>query len=86
MEPDENFLRLTEKLLPCQTALSFMSDCVTFGEDSRVPTAIDLFCGAGGITEGFRQAGFSCLYGNDSNQNAIQTFRRNHPGMCGDYC
>lgn len=42
-------------------------------------TAIDLFCGAGGITEGFRQAGFRCLYGNDSNQNAIQTFRINHP-------
>lgn len=42
-------------------------------------TTIDLFCGAGGITEGFRQAGFNCLYANDINQAAIQTFQTNHP-------
>jgi DNA (cytosine-5)-methyltransferase 1 len=84
MKLDENFLRPMEKLLPCQTELSFMSGCVEVGEDSGVPTAIDLFCGAGGITEGFRQAGFACLYGNDSNQNAIETFRCNHPAAWGD--
>jgi DNA (cytosine-5)-methyltransferase 1 len=43
-----------------------------------VLSAIDLFCGAGGITEGFRQAGFHCLYGNDLNLNAIETFHSNH--------
>jgi DNA (cytosine-5)-methyltransferase 1 len=42
-------------------------------------TTIDLFCGAGGITEGFRQAGFRCLYANDINEAAIETFRANHP-------
>src|SRR5260221_4410065 len=41
-------------------------------------TTIDLFCGAGGITEGFRQAGYSCLYGNDFNEWAIRSFGRNH--------
>lgn len=41
-------------------------------------TSIDLFCGAGGLSEGFRQAGFRCLYANDSNQHAIETFRFNH--------
>ena len=40
---------------------------------------IDLFCGAGGITEGFRRAGFTCLYANDINHWAIETFRANHP-------
>ncbi len=45
---------------------------------------IDLFCGAGGITEGFRQAGFSCLYGNDCMEGAIQTFARNHPNAWSD--
>jgi DNA (cytosine-5)-methyltransferase 1 len=43
-------------------------------------TTIDLFCGAGGITEGFRRAGFECLYANDINRWAIETFRANHPG------
>jgi len=43
------------------------------------PTTIDLFCGAGGITEGFRQAGFRCLYANDVMPEGIDTFRHNHP-------
>ena len=42
-------------------------------------TTIDLFCGAGGITEGFRQAGFRCLFANDFNTYAVETFRLNHP-------
>ena len=40
---------------------------------------IDLFAGAGGITEGFRQAGFNCLFANDFNANAVETFKLNHP-------
>lgn len=42
-------------------------------------TTLDLFCGAGGITEGFRQAGFVSVFGNDFNADAIETFNRNHP-------
>ena len=47
-------------------------------------TSIDLFCGAGGITEGFRRAGFECLYANDINQWATETFRANHPNTLAD--
>lgn len=46
----------------------------------RTPlSSIDLFCGAGGITQGFRQAGYRCLYANDFMPEAIETFRHNHP-------
>jgi len=45
---------------------------------------IDLFCGAGGITEGFRQAGYRCLYGNDCMPDAVETFSLNHPEAWGD--
>jgi site-specific DNA-cytosine methylase len=47
-------------------------------------TSVDLFCGAGGIAEGFRQAGFNCLYGNDINPYAVQTFTANHPCSIAD--
>lgn len=42
-------------------------------------SSIDLFCGAGGITQGFRQVGYNCLYANDFMPEAIETFRHNHP-------
>ena len=45
---------------------------------------LDLFAGAGGITEGFRQAGYKCLYGNDCMDGAIQTFAHNHPEAWAD--
>lgn len=41
------------------------------------PTVIDLFAGAGGLAEGFRQAGFSILSGNDIDAAARATFRHN---------
>ena len=46
--------------------------------------SIDLFCGAGGITEGFRQAGSRCLYGNDCEEWYLKTFSHNHPGAWAD--
>lgn len=42
------------------------------------PTVIDLFSGAGGISHGFEQAGFSVLAGIDQDADAIKTFGANH--------
>lgn len=42
------------------------------------PTAIDLFCGAGGLSEGLRQAGFAVLAGNDFNDRAGETYASTH--------
>ena len=42
-------------------------------------TVVDLFAGAGGIAEGFRQAGFRVIAGNDSDPDACATFALNFP-------
>lgn len=42
-------------------------------------TVIDLFCGAGGLSEGFRQAGFHVLAGQDFDEQAGATFSATHP-------
>lgn len=42
-------------------------------------TAIDLFCGAGGLSAGLEMAGFKVLAGNDIFAAAGETFARTHP-------
>lgn len=43
------------------------------------PIAIDLFCGAGGLSEGLRQAGFRTVAAVDFDPTTIATFASNHP-------
>ena len=43
------------------------------------PTAISLFCGAGGCSLGFRQAGCSILYATDKDKAAVTTYKKNFP-------
>lgn len=48
---------------------------------------VDLFAGAGGISEGFRQAGIIPIVGADIDPDACATFRHNFPEadvLCGD--
>ncbi|MDZ7855294.1 DNA cytosine methyltransferase [Sphaerotilus sp.] len=43
-------------------------------------TVVDLFCGAGGLSEGFRQAGFVIAAGSDNDPDAMATYATNFPG------
>lgn len=43
-----------------------------------MPYAIDLFCGAGGMSEGLIQAGFHILFSNDLNKNVEETYTNRH--------
>ena len=47
--------------------------------DNTDLSCIDLFSGAGGMAEGFRQAGFKVLSANDADPASTETFRYNFP-------
>jgi DNA (cytosine-5)-methyltransferase 1 len=46
--------------------------------DSK-PSAIDLFCGAGGLSKGFEQEGYEVVWANEINPWAAATFKKNFP-------
>jgi DNA (cytosine-5)-methyltransferase 1 len=52
---------------------------VRTAEQSNQPTVVDLFCGAGGLSEGFHRAGFRTVLAVDQNPVAIRSYRLNHP-------
>ncbi len=43
------------------------------------PTVVDLFCGAGGISRGFRDAGFEIILGIDSDEYVASIFKKHFP-------
>ena len=46
----------------------------------RRPIGVDLFCGVGGMSLGFEQAGFNVVAAFDSDPRHVQTYKRNFPG------
>lgn len=56
-------------------------------EKTSCRTSLDLFCGAGGLTAGFKEAGLNCVLGTDFDLRACLTFKINNPEnnvLCGD--
>ena len=50
-------------------------------QEISMPTAVDLFCGAGGLSEGFERAGFKILLALDQDRTAMRTYWLNHPSV-----
>lgn len=50
---------------------------------NKKPTVIDMFCGCGGLSRGFMDAGYEVLLGIDNNEDALKSFRANHDGAIG---
>jgi DNA (cytosine-5)-methyltransferase 1 len=49
-------------------------------------TTVDLFCGAGGLSEGFRKAQFKPIFASDFDEMALKTFSCNHPKIPIKHC
>lgn len=45
---------------------------------NKKPTVIDMFCGCGGLSRGFMDAGYEVLLGIDNNEHALKSFKINH--------
>lgn len=54
---------------------------LSFYSVSNSLTVADMYCGAGGLSEGLRQVGYQVVFGIDKNQDACETFAKNHPGV-----
>src|SRR5690348_11735752 len=48
-------------------------------QDPTIPKIIDLFCGAGGMSDGFIEADFAVVAGLDHDKDACNTFAANIP-------
>ncbi|MBY5738160.1 DNA cytosine methyltransferase [Rhizobium leguminosarum] len=58
-----------------------MVEAATEALEGARPTAIDLFCGAGGLTLGLKLAGFNVLAGVELENAPAATFIANHPDV-----
>lgn len=61
--------------VPSESALMV----IEVSESTAAPSAVDLFCGAGGLARGLRDSGFHVLAAADHDPDACATYRLNFP-------
>lgn len=71
------FVKLPPHELACETEDELRALTPTLDR----PLAVDLFCGAGGMSLGLAQAGFDVVLGVDHDDEAIKTHGACHPGL-----
>jgi DNA (cytosine-5)-methyltransferase 1 len=72
-------LSVTHSPLPVVGVGGSKRSAVRAGTDRPALRAVDLFCGAGGLSEGLRQAGFDVVLGTDHDPDAGATYATNFP-------
>jgi DNA (cytosine-5)-methyltransferase 1 len=69
---------------PCSSLENYKSSNDIFEnksiEDIKHISLVSLFCGAGGLDLGFKQAGFNTAIAFDINESAVNSFNKNHSG------
>ena len=70
------------KTFPGETMADKVRGCIMnslkSNENKKKYTVVDMFCGAGGLSKGFLDAGFDVLLGVDFDDAALATFEKNH--------
>ena len=54
------------------------TDSISLTRNQGKLNCIDLFCGCGGLSKGFLDAGYNVLLGIDFDDAALETFQKNH--------
>ena len=70
-----------DELFPIVNKLynSYRASLQQVAQASKNLTLVDFFCGAGGLSLGFRQNGFYTVLANDIEDVCIETYKYNHP-------
>jgi DNA (cytosine-5)-methyltransferase 1 len=66
---------------PHELACETEDELLALAESIEKPMAADLFCGAGGLSQGLSDAGFEVVLGIDHDEEALATHRAHHPGL-----
>lgn len=76
-----NYDWIIETKHPLAKFSSYYRNSQQFKSNNSNLTAIDLFCGAGGLSLGFIQNGFEISLANDIDDSCIKTYIHNHPSV-----
>ncbi|SFR97448.1 DNA (cytosine-5)-methyltransferase 1 [Halomicrobium zhouii] len=71
---------------PCSDSCTIRKFLLTYRQERQSEArsgkkAVDLFAGAGGLSAGFKQAGFDIQFAVDKSESATDTYRLNHPEL-----
>lgn len=87
LQSNKEFIELFEKIKldNCETC-ELRKYCSSYRKKSQAQVSsklstVDLFCGAGGLSLGFKKEGFNISLANDIEYSCIQTYRHNHPEL-----